>query len=107
MRLKRKLERTIADFTRLVLRFAPTWLSEKMYYRIVRRSHILESRQTKLRYAPNASIYLTVGDTMHQTIAALGFYERDLSHRVAAISRNGGLFVDVGANIGYYTLIWL
>jgi FkbM family methyltransferase len=107
MKFKREMQRTLVDLTRLVLRFAPAWLSEKIYYRIVRPFRILESRQTKLRYAPNASICLTMGDTMHQTIAALGFYERDLSRRVAAIGRNGGLFVDVGANIGYHTLIWL
>lgn len=45
---------------------------------------------------------------MHGEIAFLGYYEKKLSETIARIGREvGGRFVDIGANIGYYSLIWV
>ena len=46
-------------------------------------------------------------DVHHAAVAYLGEYEPDLSRRVAELGADGGLFLDVGANAGYFTLIWL
>lgn len=45
-------------------------------------------------------------DFMHAAIAFTREYEHVLSHRVVALGRKGGAFVDVGANIGNSALLW-
>jgi FkbM family methyltransferase len=39
-------------------------------------------------------------------IAFNGVYEWGLSRRIAGQAKTGGLFVDVGANMGYFSLVW-
>jgi FkbM family methyltransferase len=43
---------------------------------------------------------------MHGMIAFTGTYERELTRLIRARAEQGGTFVDVGANWGYFTLIW-
>ena len=50
---------------------------------------------------------LRPGDVAHGEIAFLGFTELGLTRVVAERARQGGLLVDVGANWGYFTLLWL
>lgn len=50
---------------------------------------------------------LVPGDVISGHIAFNGFYEYGLSRTILELSKEGGLFVDVGANIGYFTLLWL
>jgi FkbM family methyltransferase len=49
---------------------------------------------------------LSATDFMHGMIAFTGVYERDLTKKMLLIARNGGVLVDVGANWGYFTLLW-
>jgi FkbM family methyltransferase len=46
------------------------------------------------------------GDSLSDSIAFTGLYEHDLSRRVAELGRKGGMMVDVGANLGYFSLLW-
>ncbi|MBI5430569.1 MAG: FkbM family methyltransferase [Nitrosomonadales bacterium] len=60
-----------------------------------------------LAFCPHTSMYnLVPGDIISGHIAFNGFYELDLSREIARLSRNGNLFVDVGANMGYFSLLW-
>jgi FkbM family methyltransferase len=60
-----------------------------------------------LRHAPGlAMVDLLPGDIISGHIAFTGEYEPDLSRRITALARDGGLFVDVGANMGYFSLLW-
>jgi FkbM family methyltransferase len=60
----------------------------------------------KLEFSPvHLSSFLPT-DHSHREIVWLGFYELPLSRKIAALARDGGLLVDAGANIGYFTLIW-
>jgi FkbM family methyltransferase len=43
---------------------------------------------------------------MHAEIAFTGEYERTLSRLVVELGAAGGTLVDVGANIGYFSLLW-
>jgi FkbM family methyltransferase len=43
---------------------------------------------------------------MHAEIAFTGGYERPLSRLVVRLGTLGGTFVDVGANVGYFSLLW-
>jgi FkbM family methyltransferase len=45
-------------------------------------------------------------DWGHRRIAWTGFYELQLTRRMCALARNGGVLVDVGANVGYFTCLW-
>jgi FkbM family methyltransferase len=49
---------------------------------------------------------LLPGDVISDSIAFTGSYEDALSRRLARSARAGGLLVDVGANIGYMSLLW-
>ena len=48
---------------------------------------------------------LVPGDHTSDVIAFTGAYETPLTNRVADLARRGGL-VDVGANLGYFSLLW-
>ena len=61
-----------------------------------------------LHFAPGVSLHEIVStDLVGRSIAFTGFYELELSRELARLSRRGGLLVDVGANIGYFTHLWL
>lgn len=50
---------------------------------------------------------LKQGDVGHAELAFTGIYEPEETEMIARIAREkGGLLVDVGANFGYYTLLW-
>lgn len=51
---------------------------------------------------------LVPGDEISASIAFLGFYEWGLTKEIAQrASQGSGLFVDVGANMGYFALLWV
>lgn len=45
-------------------------------------------------------------DVGHQWIAYCGYGEKNVTERLARLADSGGVLVDVGANYGYYSLIW-
>jgi len=49
---------------------------------------------------------LSQTDVAHRQIACLGFYELGLSRRIVKLAAKGGLLVDVGANVGYFSCLW-
>lgn len=59
-----------------------------------------------LEFAPGVNVDLSASDFMHAAIAFTGEYEHGLSRRVVELGRKGEVFVDVGANIGYFALLW-
>ncbi len=63
-------------------------------------------RQAKLRYAPGVKMELLPGDIISKCIACTGVYELPLTRRVTELGRKGGTFIDVGANLGYFSLLW-
>ena len=49
---------------------------------------------------------LVPGDAISGSIAFTGFYEWELTQEIAQHALGGGLLVDVGANMGYFSLLW-
>jgi FkbM family methyltransferase len=95
-----------------LVRHLPMRLRGSAFHRIYlpnagdRRWHSLFAGAS-LDLAPGITVDLLASDFMHAEIAFTGVYERLLSSRVAELGRKGGgLFADVGANIGYFSLIW-
>jgi FkbM family methyltransferase len=50
---------------------------------------------------------LVPGDIISDCIAFTGVYEPVLTRRLIQLARRGGLLVDVGANLGYFALLWV
>ena len=86
----------------------PLWVRESLFYRY--GQHLSDWRTADgpaaLEFAPNVHLHLLASDWMHQCVRATGFYELTVTRRVHALAKQGGLLVDVGANIGYYTCLW-
>jgi FkbM family methyltransferase len=60
-----------------------------------------------LALCPDIAMYnLVVGDVISGCIAFNGFYEWGLTNLIAGHAAKGGLLVDVGANMGYFSLLW-
>ncbi len=60
-----------------------------------------------LRYAAGMQMRLLPTDLFHGQIAFMGVYEEELSELVQDLgSQPGGLMIDVGANYGYFSLLW-
>lgn len=87
----------------------PLWFREKLFYhlrdRFIRQTPDMFKR-ARLALAPGAFMDLEPGDVSHQIIAGTGLYESPVSSRIARLAMKGGLLVDVGANYGYYSIVW-
>ena len=95
----------------LPLRILPNRLRESLFYRHYRPRfsawrHLYE--RAELAYAPGHYMQdLSPGDVISDSIAFLGHYERPLTTQLVSRARSGGgLLVDVGANLGYFSLLW-
>jgi FkbM family methyltransferase len=61
----------------------------------------------KLYFAPQVKMNLTPGDVISDEIAFTGAYNARFTRKLIEIARSkGGLFVEVGAHLGYYSLLW-
>lgn len=59
-----------------------------------------------LEFAPQINLKLQRTEIGHKSIALCGFYELEVTRQIVALAKQGGLFVDVGANYGYYSCLW-
>ncbi|MFM6349397.1 MAG: FkbM family methyltransferase [Dolichospermum sp.] len=85
------------------------WLREKLYYRFFSKKldkfpHLFDL--ASLEFAPNTRLKLEPKDVGHQVIAFCGFYELELTLKIVSLAKEGGLFVDVGPNYGYFSCLW-
>ena len=97
---------------RTVLSLLPLSFRERLFYRYYNHRQKKYAELFKiapLKFAPAFAMYdLIVGDVISGQIAMNGFYELSLSQEIAESAKDaGGLFVDVGANLGYFSLLWL
>jgi FkbM family methyltransferase len=94
-----------------LIRVLPDRLKDSAHYRLYsplpdRLKPLLEN--APLRFAPGVAMTALVeGDIISDSIALTGFYELRLSRQIAKAAAQGGRLVDVGANLGYFSLIWL
>ena len=63
-------------------------------------------KAASLRHAPLVSMELVPGDGLSDCIAFTGVYEPALTRRLVELAKQGGTLVDVGANLGYFSLLW-
>lgn len=87
----------------------PLWLRQSLYYRLFSKEAYKSAALfdfVPLEFAPNTHLKLEYKDVGHQAIAFCGFYELEVSRRIVALAKQGGLLVDVGANYGYFSCLW-
>ena len=93
----------------LFLRLAPDRLRLSMwsrFYSSKQNSWLPLYKSAALRHAPRVGMELIPGDAISDCIAFTGVYELGLTRRVVELARDGGTFIDIGANLGYFTLLW-
>jgi FkbM family methyltransferase len=92
----------------VLMRILPDRLKAAAWARLYRSSgnwpHLF--RDAPLEFAPAMSMDLVPGDIISSSIAFTGVYELPLTRYVAGLARRGGTMIDVGANLGYFSLLW-
>lgn len=93
----------------LWIRLVPTPIKEKVY----RRLYLAQAdrwpelfKAASLHFMPKIRMVLQPDDISHGYIAFAGYHELNLTRRMLEHARSGGLLADVGANYGYYSLLW-
>ena len=94
----------------LLTRLMPNSLKASLYYRHYRQRHHEWPHLFKvapLAFCSHVCMHdLVLSDVIAGNIAFNGFYELDLTQHIARHAVRGGLLVDVGANMGYFSLLW-
>jgi FkbM family methyltransferase len=94
----------------LILRIAPSIVRQSFwsrFYRPTAARFIGLFEAAPLHFASTVTMKLLPGDVISDCIAFTGFYEPFFSKWVQKTARQeGGVFVDVGANLGYFSLLW-
>ncbi len=93
----------------LVLRLLPDRLRVAAWSRLYRpaseRWHPLY-RAASLKLAPRITMDLVPGDLISDCIAFTGVYDLELSRHLLQFVGRGEVMIDVGANLGYFSLLW-
>src|SRR5206468_8794478 len=93
----------------LVLRLLPNRLRTAVWTRLFRpageRWYPLY-RAASLKFAPTVTMDLVPGDVISDCIAFTGVYELKLSRHLLRLASHGGTMIDVGAHLGYFSLLW-
>jgi FkbM family methyltransferase len=92
-----------------LIRAAPLRVRTFLYYRVYRRNRAPWKAlyaDAPLYFSPRNHMDLLWTDDGHSNIAFTGFYERQLTEQIVQLAKGGGLMVDVGANYGYFSLLW-
>ncbi|MEK6542454.1 MAG: FkbM family methyltransferase [Pseudomonadota bacterium] len=94
----------------IILRWLPKHLRSIAYSRFFSKRHAHWLRlfdSAPLTYAVGIRMHgLIPGDIISGHIAFNGYYELQLTREITQIAARGGLLVDVGANMGYFSFLW-
>lgn len=93
----------------MAMRILPSRFAISLFDRFysARRDRWLQLyRHASLRAVPEIAMELVPGDRVSDLIAFTGVHEAEFTQRVHRLARKGGKMVDVGANLGYFSLLW-
>lgn len=94
-----------------LMQVKPLWLRNKLFWRLFAHLRLPDEYQlfeeAPLEFAPQVALKLLPSDVGHREIALMGFAELAVSERISELAKAGGLMVDVGANFGYYSCLWV
>jgi FkbM family methyltransferase len=93
-----------------LLSILPRKLRQAAYYNRYHTRHAAWRHlfaRAPLALCPEIAMYdLIPGDVISGCVAFNGFYELGLTNHMARHAAKGGVLVDVGANMGYFSLLW-
>lgn len=94
-----------------IMRHCPPRWREGIYYRVFQsRAGRFSSlyREAPLQYGHNAFMWnLVRGDIISGCVAFTGLYEWHLTRKIVELVKGGAArFIDVGANMGYFSVLW-
>ncbi len=94
-----------------IMRHCPPRWREGIYYRVFQsRAPGFPTlyREAPLEYGRNAFMWnLIPGDIISGCVAFTGLYEWHLTQRIVELVKGGAArFIDVGANMGYFSVLW-
>lgn len=96
----------LTSIFRTYVRFAPIRAGKELIYqRIVRRYLDWRDFATIATTTFGAKIAVALPDLIQARIYFFGFWEPNLTHFIRSSLRPGDSFVDVGANVGYFSLL--
>lgn len=87
----------------------PLGLRECLYRSMFARTSAFDPelcRNVEVDFAPGVYLNVESRDPGHREMASLGFTQRKLSKMLRELCLQGRIFVDVGANYGYFTCLW-
>lgn len=90
-------------FTRLIY---PLFLREKISWKIKKYFPNINDKTISLEFDKEIKLNLLKTDVAHQSIIFNGFYELGLTKTILNLGKKGGVFIDVGANYGYFSCLW-
>ena len=99
-------------FLRTCFGVIPAPLAHHLYCQVIQRMPAIHRHpdlftNAALKFAPGAQMRLNPTDVAHSRLAWLGVYEDALSDAIVSLARQvGGKLLDVGANYGYFSLLW-
>jgi FkbM family methyltransferase len=87
-----------------MVKYLPSPFRDSLFYRFLPKFTIPKGSEKNISFKASRSLSLTGinTDIISKSIYFRGYYEKKLTKLVADIGRNGGVMVDVGANIGYF-----
>jgi FkbM family methyltransferase len=91
------------------IKFLPYNVRESFFWRFLSKHASTRKNlyiKKSLVFGKEIQMNLSSEDICHQIIAHAGFFELHLSKVISNLAKDGGVFVDIGANYGYYSLIW-
>ncbi len=94
--------------THWLRKIRPRWLRGEIFYRYYLKKTLPPElfRNQTLDFARGVLVDLLPTDVSHKCIAMCGYYGLPLSREITRMAVTGGRLVDVGANIGYYSMLW-
>src|ERR1700722_7748845 len=75
-------------------------------YRTAQKDWLPLYEAAPLEPTPGVAMELVPGDLLSDRVAFMGMHEPELTERVVELGRKGGTMVDIGANLGYFSLMW-
>ncbi|MGH9439706.1 MAG: FkbM family methyltransferase [Terriglobia bacterium] len=103
--MKRKAIHALAEFTRLYFRQSWTPGREWLWNKWVRPYLLWRPLTFSARTVFGAKVLTTLTDSIQCHIYFFGFWEPTITAYITSQLRPGDTFVDIGANIGYHSLL--